>query len=302
MNLASIDLNLLVAFEALLEEHSVTGAARRISLGQPAMSAALGRLRLLFGDELFVRTGKEMRPTAKAMEIAPGILSALRQIRQTVEFSQTFDPATAKQSFVIGSPDYISSVVIPPLLEFCKRAASGLDFRMIDFNKDSVGDLLEQGEIDVALGVFPDPPRQTRCKPLFEERFVGIARKNHPALANGAMDVEAFIALPHALMTTRRDATGEIDKVLARHKLQRRIVLTIPHMLVLPFIISSSDLVASVPYHMALSFACISRLEIFELPVELDPWTVSIMWSTLTDKDYANRWLREAIKTACDRI
>ena len=103
-------------------------------------------------------------------------------------------------------------------------------------------------------------------------------------------------------MTTRRDTTGEIDKVLARYRLQRRVVLAIPHMLVLPFVIASSDLVSSVPYRMALSFASISSLEIFELPVEIEPWTVSMMWSTLTDKDDANSWLRDAIKTACCRI
>lgn len=100
-------------------------------------------------------------------------------------------------------------------------------------------------------------------------------------------------------MTTRRDAIGQIDKVLARYNLKRRIALTIPHMLVLPFVISSSDLVASVPSRVALRFANISSLEVFELPVESEPWTVSMIWSTLTDKDDANSWLRKAIKTAC---
>ncbi len=302
IKLASVDLNLLVTFEALLLERSVTSAARQLNLGQPAMSAALRRLRSLFGDELFVRIGKEMRPTSKAMELAPGILAALRQIRQTVEASRTFDPTSAQQSFALSSSDYTSFVVVPPLLEFCRRAASGLDFRMVEFEKDSVGELLEQGESDMALGVFPDPPRQTQCEPLFEERFVGIVRKGHPALDNGSMNLEAFAVLPQALMTTRRDATGQLDKVLARHNLKRRIALTIPHMLVLPFVISSSDLVSSVPRRMALRFASIGSLEIFELPIETEPWTVSMMWSLLVDKDYANSWLREAIKTACHQI
>ena len=299
INLASIDLNLLVTFEALLEERSVTGAARRLNLGQPAMSAALGRLRSLFGDELFVRIGKEMRPTSKATELAPGIVAALRQIRQTVEASRTFDPTSVEQSFRISSSDYTSFVVVPPLLDFCHQTAPSLDLRIIEFEKDSVSQLLEQGGIDVALGVFPVLPQRSLCLPLFEERFVGIARKGHPAVTNGAMSVEEFAALPHALMTTRRDAIGQIDKVLARYNLKRRIALTIPHMLVLPFVISSSDLVSSVPSRVALRFANISSLEVFELPVESEPWTVSMIWSTLTDKDDANSWLRQAIKTAC---
>ena len=158
INLASIDLNLLVAFEALLEERSVTGAARRLDLGQPAMSAALRRLRFLFEDELFIRIDKEMRPTSKAMDLAPGILVALRHIRQTVKASRTFDPASAQRSFTISSSDYTSFVVAPALLQFCSRVAPGLDLRMIEFEKDSVGLLLEQGEIDLALGVFRTHP------------------------------------------------------------------------------------------------------------------------------------------------
>ncbi len=302
MNLASVDLNLLVAFEALIEERSVTGAARRLNLGQPAMSAALGRLRALFGDELFIRIDKQMQPTTKALELAPGISSALRQIRQTIETSQTFEPAVTQRSFAISSSDYTSFVVIPTLIQLCSQAAPGLNFQIVKFQKDKVSELLEQGEIDVALGVFPHPPRQTLCMPLFEERFVGIARKGHPALANGSITAEAFAALPHALMTNRRATTGEIDKVLARYNLKRRIALTLPYMLLLPFVISSSDLVASVPQRIALRFASLGSLEIFELPIESEPWTVSMIWSKLTDKDDTNAWLRETIKTACHQI
>lgn len=303
MNLASIDLNLLVAFEAVLVERSVTGAARRLNLGQPAMSAALGRLRVLFGDELFIRIGREMQPTTKALEIAPGILSALRQIQHTFEASRVFEPASANRSFTISSSDYTSFVVVPTLIKLCNQAAPSLDFRIVKYERDRVGELLEQGEIDAALGVFPKPPRQTTlCLPLFEERFVGIARKGHPAIAKGSISVETFTTLPHALMTSGRDTTGEIDKALALYNLKRRIALTIPYMLVLPFIISSSDLISSVPHRMALRFASISSIEIFEIPIEAEPWTVSMVWSKLTDKDAANAWLREAIKAACHQI
>lgn len=302
INLAAIDLNLLVAFESLMEERSVTGAAQRLNLGQPAMSAALSRLRTLFEDELFIRMGRQMQPTHKALVIAPGILTALNQIRQTVESSQTFDPSISTHSFAIGSSDYTSFVLVPNLLALSQQVAPHLNFRMIGFEKDSVGDLLEQGTIDLALGVFPNPPRQTQCMPLFEERFVGIARRGHPAIANGSIALEMFVTFPHALVTLRRDETGEIDKVLARYNLQRRIALTIPYVLVLPFIISSSDLLSAVPYRMALQFARLSSLDIFELPIKAEPWTVSMMWSKLAEKDNANSWLREMLETVCSQI
>ena len=299
INLAAIDLNLLVAFEAMLEQRSVTLAADQLQIGQPAMSAALSRLRILFEDELFVRLGRQMQPTLKAQAIAPDILVALQQIRHAVATSQTFQPTTSDRSFALGSSDYTSFVLVPPLLEFSQHAASSLNFRLLGFEKDSVGTLLEQGTIEVALGVFPQPPRQTQCEPLFEERFVGIARQAHPALKQGAMSLETFACLSHALSTLRRDRVGAIDRALQEHHLERRIALTTPHMLVLPFAIASSDLVAAVPYRVALRLASVCQLTIFELPVKTKSWTVSMLWSALSDQDEANRWLRTTIATIC---
>lgn len=310
IDLATIDLNLLVAFEALFEEQSVTLAAQRLHLGQPAMSAALGRLRVLFKDDLFIRIGK-MQPTSKALEIAPGILAALHRVRQTLEASQVFDPKSSQRSLAIGSSDYTSYVVLPKLLEFCSQAAPGLNIRVIGFEKDSVSELLEQGAIDVALGVFPNPLPQTNCVALFQEHFVGIARQGHPAVpselrgarsANGTIPLQAFANLPHALATIRRDATGEIDKLLAHHQLQRRIAVTIPHMLVLPALIATNDLIAAIPHRIAVQFANLHHLELFELPVKTETWTVSMIWSKLTDQDTANVWLRQTLKTVCEAL
>ncbi len=302
INLATVDLNLLVAFEALLEQRSVTKAAQQLQIGQPAMSAALNRLRVLFGDELFVRLGRQMQPTLKAQAIAPGILAALQQIRQTVTTSQVFEPISSDRTFTLGSSDYTSFVMVPPLLKFSQQAAPALSFRLIGFEKDSVGELLEQGTIDVALGVFPNPPRQTQWEPIFEERFVGVARQGHPDLKQGTMSLKTFTQLSHALKTLRRDTTGEIDKALHEQSLERRIALTTPHMLVLPFAIAASDLVAALPYRIALRLAAVCNLTLFELPVKTKPWMVSMLWSTLNAQDEANRWLRHALKMSAQTI
>jgi DNA-binding transcriptional LysR family regulator len=302
INLAAIDLNLLVAFEALLEQHSVTKAAEQLQIGQPAMSAALSRLRILFDDELFVRLGRQMQPTLKAQAIAPGILAALQQIRQAVTASQTFEPSVSDRTFTIGSSDYTSFVLMPPLLKFSLQNAPSINVQMIEFEKDRVGTLLEQGEIDVALGVFPDPPRQTQWEPLFEERFVGIARRGHPAIQQGTMSLEAFAQFPHALTTLRRDTAGAIDKALNEQNLERRVAFTTPHMMVLPFAIASSDLVAALPRRIALRLANVCNLTVFELPVNTKPWMVSMLWSTLSDQDEANRWLRNTIKAISQTI
>jgi DNA-binding transcriptional LysR family regulator len=302
INLAAIDLNLLVAFEALLEQRSVTKAAEQLQIGQPAMSAALSRLRILFEDELFVRLGRQMQPTLKAQAIAPDILAALQQIRQAITSSQAFEPISSDRTFAIGSSDYTSFVLTPPLLEFSRQTAPLINFRMIGFEKDGVGDLLEQGVIDVALGVFPDRPRQTQGEFIFEERFVGIARQGHPDVHQGTMSLETFAQLSHALATLRRDTTGAIDQMLNEQNLERRIVFTTPHMMVLPFVIASSDLVAALPRRIALQFATICNLTIFELPVKTKPWTVSMLWSVLSNQDEANHWLRNAIKVISQQI
>lgn len=295
IDLSAIDLNLLVAFEALLEERSVTLSAQRLHLGQPAMSAALGRLRILFEDELFIRMGREMQPTSKALEIAIGILAALQQIRQTLEAGQVFDAPTSTHRFAIGSPDYTSYVILPALLEFCGQHAPQLNFRLIGYEKDRVGELLEQGAIDVALGVFPDPPPQTHHLSLFQEHFVGIARHGHPAIEQGTMSLATFANLSHALVTLRRDTTGEIDKLLSRQHLQRRVAVTTPHMLALPALLARTDLVATVPDRVATQLARLHHLDLFELPIETETWTVSMLWSKLADKDAPNLWLRQTL-------
>jgi DNA-binding transcriptional LysR family regulator len=301
IDLASIDLNLLVAFEAIWQQRSVTGAAEQLQIGQPAMSAALSRLRVLFEDELFVRLGRQMQPTFKAQAIAPGILAALQQIRQTVTTSQSFNPLSSDRTFAIASSDYTSFVLVPPLVKLCQQSAPLLNFHMIGFEKDSIGDLLEQGAIDMALGVFPNPPRQTQSEPIFEEHFVGIARQGHPDLKHGTMSLETFTRLSHALTTLRRDTTGEIDRTLSQQNLERRIHLTTPHMLVIPFVIASTNLVAAVPYRIAVSLARVCDLQIFELPILTQPWMVSMLWSTLSSHDEANLWLRNMVKKVAQK-
>jgi DNA-binding transcriptional LysR family regulator len=138
--------------------------------------------------------------------------------------------------------------------------------------------------------------------PLFPEHFVGICRLGHPILSESAITPEIFANLLHALFTQRQDEVGEIDKALAQYNLQRRVVLTTPHLLVLPAIISSTDLVAAVPSRLVMPLAYQGALEIFELPVQTQPWMISMLWSKLTQQEQANCWLRQMLKSVCKEI
>jgi DNA-binding transcriptional LysR family regulator len=131
---------------------------------------------------------------------------------------------------------------------------------------------------------------------------VGIARRNHPALAQQPMTLNVFASLSHALHTIRRDEIGAIDRVLAERNLQRRVALTVPHMLVLPTIIAATDLITVIPARMAQYFSRIDEIEVFELPISLPPWTVAILWSQLSDNDEASKWLRQKLQTLCEKI
>jgi DNA-binding transcriptional LysR family regulator len=302
MDISAIDLNLLVAFEALYLERSVTGAAQRIHIGQPAMSAALGRLRSLFADDLFIRVGREMKPTAKADAIAPQLLDALKIIRATLVELQPFNPDSAQKVFTIATSDYLANSLLPRILEILKTQAPQINLRLVTVEKESFVDLIENGEIEIAIGTFTNLPTYILQKKLFFEHFVGICRLGHPAIHNGTVSLDQFVAFPHALFTLRRDATGTIDESLAERGLQRRIALTVPYWFVLPRVIAASDLIAAIPSCLQNHFTHHYSLQSFEIPLKLSSWHISMVWSKLKDRDSANLWLRQTIQQISQEI
>jgi len=289
-----LDLNLLHGFDALFAEGSVTRAAQRIGIGQPAMSDVLRRLRLLFGDPLFVRAGQGMRPTAKACDIAAEVAPLLAQMRAVMGERVAFLPESAARTFLLASTDFTTLVLLPPLVAALRQGAPNCALRIVGYEKDAVGAMLDRGEVDAALGVFPDPPPNTVASRLFEERFVGLARRDHPALSGGEMDLATFAGLPHALVSLRRDARGAVDLALAAQGLARRVVLVVPYMLMLPAVLRTSDLVAVVPARAARHVAPGDLVQ-FAVPVAVPPFAVDMLWSPTARSDRPAAWLRALI-------
>ena len=201
MDLHGIDLNLLVAFDALMAERSVTRAGTRIGRTQPAMSAALSRLRALLGDELFVRGLKGLQPTPRALDLAEPLGRALAEIQRTLAFTQAFDPLTSASSFSLGLSEHSTYVVLPRLLERLATVAPAVTLRVRSFtNRDDAVTLLDGGEIDVAIGVPPTVAAgRILTRPLFEERFVCVLRRDHPS-AKARLDLKTFLSLSHLLV------------------------------------------------------------------------------------------------------
>lgn len=293
MDLRGVDLNLLLAFEAIAAARSVTAAAQAMGVRQPAMSSSLARLRALFGDPLFVRAGGGLRPTPKAERLTPRVAAALAAIRLALGEEAAFDPAAAQRVFTLALTDYASAVVGPPLVARVRAEAPGVDLRVIGYQKGEVGALIAGGAADLALGVFPDPPEGCVVTPVAQDRFVGLARRGHPA-TEGSLTVEAWAAFDHALVTLSRDAHGVVDAALAERGLTRRVALTLPHVLALPAILAASDLIAAAPDRLARRL-CGETLTPFALPIDFPPWRLEMLWSPLARADRSAAWLRASV-------
>ncbi len=300
MKLDGIDLNLLRVFEALDETRSVSGAAERLGIGQPAASAALGRLRTAFGDPLFVRAGGAMQPTPRAARLAPRLRAVLADLREAVGEAAAFDPATAQTRFRLAFTDYASAVLGPPLMARIRAAAPSAALDIVGYEKGDVGALVAAGAVDAAVGVFPDPPPDAVVTTLFEERFVGLARAGHPALGR-PLDAAGWAGLDHALVTLGRDRRGALDAALAALGLSRRVALTLPHFLALPAILGASDLVAALPERLAAIF-CDAALETFAIPLPLGAWRVQSMWPASARTDRPSVWLRARLAEAAEAV
>lgn len=297
MDLHGIDLNLLVAFDALMVERNVTRAGKRTGRTQPAMSAALARLRALFEDELFVRGPSGLQPTQRAIELAEPLGRALGEIRRTLDFTQRFDPATSTQGFTLALSDHPALVLLPRLTDTLRKIAPGVILRINAYtHRDDAVSLLDAGEADLTIGV---PARQGAggrilTQPLFEDRFVCILRRDHPA-ASQTLDLDAFLGLSHLLVSPEGDRFGQVDAVLAAQGQHRRVALSLPQMHAAPRVVACSDMIATVLQSIVANSESRDRLTLFPPPFDLAPVSFVMSWHRRNEAHQAQRWLRETI-------
>jgi len=295
MDLHGIDLNLLVAFDALMAERSVTRAGARIGRTQSAMSAALSRLRSLLRDELFVRGPKGLQPTPRAVDLAEPLAHALATIQRTLEFTQAFDPQSSAMSFNLGLSEHPTFVLLPRLVERLREVAPAITLRVRSFTaRDDAVTMLDGGEVDVAIGVPPTTSTgRILTRPLFEERFACILRKGHGAAA--ALDLATFLGLSHLLVSPENERFGVVDVALAKLGLKRRLALTLPQMYAAPTLVARSDMIATVMRGVVSASGHADELCVHEPPLDLKPVTVVMSWHKRNDSHPAQRWLRDCI-------
>ncbi len=301
MNLAAVDLNLLVAFDTMMQLRSVSRAAECLGLRQPAMSATLSRLRKLLGNELFVRAAGAMQPTPLALRIAPGVAEALATLRVTLAPDVAFDPDGAGREFSIASTDYTSLVLAPKIVARFRAEAPSSRLRIIGYDKADIASLIDRGEIDLALGTFRLPPERAVVRRLCAEHFVGLARRGHPSFDGGRVTLASYLAAPHALVSVSRDRTGAVDTALAARGLSRRVVLSLPHMVSLPSVLADSDLLAAVPSRLTMRLSN-EMLQSFDLPIPVPSWHIEMLWNPAARSDRAHGWLRALVAEVASGI
>jgi DNA-binding transcriptional LysR family regulator len=295
-DLRLFDLNLLVAFDALMTERNVTRAAQRIRIGQPAMSYSLARLRELFGDELFIRTAGAMQPTNRAFELHEPVARILADIRDGVLADRVFRPAIDDPVFRVGATDYAEVVVLPTVLATLRSLAPHARLAISVADGERVDSMLENGALDLAIGYFPRTNGSQSRELLFHEEFACVFDAKACGIA-GQITLGAYLQLPHVLMSLRGETSGGcIDLALANIDTERFVFVATPHFLAMPFLLRGLRAVAAIPRRLAERLAEAADLAISPVPVAVEGFDVSMLWHARTESDPAHRWFRQLVR------
>jgi DNA-binding transcriptional LysR family regulator len=295
VDIADVDLNLLVVFDALLRTRSVTGAARTLQMSQPATSFALNRLRKTFGDPLFVRTARGIAPTPYAESLAAPLESILDRIRADLLRQPTFDPSTVERSVTFNMQDIGELVFLPTLIERLVRVAPGVRVRTVNLPVEQIEPALRSGEVDLALGSFTDlASGATYQQRLFRHSFVCIVRSDHPTIGD-EISRKQFLEGSHAIVHPAGHMDDNLEHELRGQGLTRRVAVRIEHFLAVPTILSQSDLIFTVPYAIGESLAKLADIKLVRPPFRAKPRDVKQHWHSRFHRDSANRWLRGVV-------
>ena len=289
MNIQDFDLNLLPVFDAVMATGHVGRAAERTGLSQPAVSHALGRLRLALKDPLFVRAPGGVRPTARAEHFARFVGAALRTLDVALQESDRFDPATTERRFTLHMSDLATGEFLPPLMAALQREAPGLRLEVLQLAPEAIAPALDDGRLDLAFGYLPQLAG-VHQQPLLDEHYVVLLRAGHP-LAGRITDRASLEALDFILVQSHTEPA----KALGRLGLEARIRLTLPHFAVVPALLQATDLAVIIPQRPALGHAARGGLAVLEADLGLPPMQVGIHWVWRVHQDPGHRWLRERI-------
>jgi DNA-binding transcriptional LysR family regulator len=296
----STDLGLLVSLDALLQEGSVTGAAKRVGLSTPAMSHALARIRERLGDPILVRSGRGMLLTPRAMELRPQVHHVVTEARRTFASEGPFVALELSRTFVVHASDYVLTVLGTTVDRILRSEAPKACVRFVPNTTDDSAKLRDEGS-DLAVGIYGELPQEMRTRPLLTDRFVCVLRKGHPG-GFKRLTLDRFASLDHVQVAPRGTPGGYLDDALRERGVTRRVARAVPYFLTALQLVAETDYVLTVSERIARRYANSLRLEVFEAPLPLRPYALSLVWHPRVDADAGHRFLREAFLRAAKEV
>jgi DNA-binding transcriptional LysR family regulator len=306
MSFLSLDLNLLRVFDVVMSERNLTRAASRLAMTQPAVSNALRRLRDSLGDELLIRTAHGVRPTPHADELWPAVRRALCDLEAAMA-PPTFDVSTTQATFRMAMADATAALWLPALVRAIERDAPGVNVRMVQLTTRDPRPMLLRGDIDLSIGFFPGVVAQLageadtpiRHELLYSGQYVCVMRQHHP-LARDELTLDTFCAANHLLVSFSGRAHGLVNEALERLDRERRILLTVNQFFTAGRVVANSDLLMVLPRHLIAATGMSAELIAKDLPFELPPVQVDMLWHQRDARSPAHKWLREHLTDVND--
>jgi len=294
MEIDRLDLNLLKTFDAIYRHNNLSAAAVELGLTQPAISAALKRLRGHFDNPLFVRTSHGMRPTPHADAMADKIARALNLLREMGPMA-TFSRSTSAVHYRVYINDVGMLVVMPQVLRHVSEQAPHAKISFIDLRPDEVVDALDSGTIDLAIGYFLGMPNWARQQTLRKTSYVCAVRSDHPDIGDD-LSLEQYLRAKHGMYSTSGSPHSVVDETLARMNLTRDVTLRVPRFTALPFLIARSDLVVTIPQDLGLAFSRLIDIKLFPPPLPLGDFEIKQYWHERHHAEPAFQWLRSVVR------
>jgi len=288
------DLNLLPVFLALMEERSVTRAANRLGITQPALSNSLNRLRDMLKDPLFIRERYGIRPTQLAEEIAPTIEAALAQLDELIVHQQDFEPASAERLFLIAPNSYVELVLMPPLVARLRELAPGIKLRLTPFGNDLADTGVSSGTTAMVLGRIIDPPDNLVVQHLMDDGLACVVRRDHPDVGD-SLSRDLYESLKHVNVLPPGRIRAGVFQALGQQNLKREVAVSVTHFLAVPEMIAVTDYCATLPRLICRSLERDPRLKVIPAPVDLGTFPVEMAWHVRYRHDPAHRWLRSLV-------
>jgi DNA-binding transcriptional LysR family regulator len=289
-----MDLNLLVVFQEVFRARQISSAAKQLNLTQSAVSNALARLRRTFNDELFVRTSAGMQPTPLAEHLSGPIAAALASVTLALNRPEPFNAATSERQFTVAMTDVAEIYFMPPLIEHCRALAPHIQIATVRPSSVDLKSAMESGGIDLAIGAFDRVSTALYQRRLFRQPYVSMFRAGH-ALGAGVPTLKEFVAAQHLFVASLDSPYDRINQMLERAGVRSQACYRVPHFTAVPYIVSSTDLVVTVPRKLAERAAAAFNLQFIRPPMRLPALQTNFFWHRRFSQDEGSRWLRGVI-------